>query len=693
MPLIQKEAIYDPEMGDCQDYFSDGGSSSSSSSGTVKISALSKLKLMDAKPNSPSRIHSFSDPPYPSYLQQPLDEEQQLEAPQTPPRTPNIYSANVPSRGYAASCTPPRYVDKVPARTVRWNSRAEVYNPDDNAWRQMSRSLPDLRAAAYGSSDNTHSLPKISNRAADQMPLNDTIHRIRTWDTSVKLCTVVKMSQKGGIELHHHAELSVTIPKQDISATQVSICLDVINGVRRDHTCYLDCGQSSLFFEEDIPLRSPDRREAEINIIRDVCDMEKPLNVYLSFIYPMTEHGPEALLPAFRPTTGKVLSESVFIAEPDSPLIMRTSARGQYSTWRSTQQSTDRVMQFERMEMPSLYPEGLKDDLRIKIVEPSPIQYRAIGGFTAASVVWGLEIQVQRILGMKLECRMSLWLDIGVANILLSMDSHGWVPNFFLVDRRLATEAGGEWRQHEGHLILFKQPHMLPGPVKVEMNWQETDDVNCVHGDCADQILLPRIVDCEVLSGSFSCKNTGVASFSNPGVKDIPFACEDEADIWLPTLHKGYALYMKRVPDKSQSHHFSVIKSGEVPHDIDIESDIETNYKPQTDNIREVTRISHPSLRDLVLQIGFAFMVVIGLFIRLECMRRCPDYSEDMASKESTLPLVDKVDLYGHARAGLGLNEPMRLYGAGAAHDDNEGEGEGWRDWVDTALGWNGYAP
>ena len=692
-PLLDCDQSLEPAPDDVQDHLSDG--ESSTSSGTTKITGLSNLELPDFNTAWNHSASAAGD----TNLSHPLNEDCGPAALEEVPSSQSPMKETQNGERGVVSTMPARHRDKAARRSVRWNSKTDVYDSDYLARIEPRRSLPDLRTAAYKfekATGNTHGSPL---RAVDQIPLNDTIFRIKTWDTSVKLCTVIVKSQRGTVQVNHHVQLSVAIPEQDISTTRISIRLDIANGIQRDRTCNLDRGQSSLFFGKDESLFSSEHHVAEINIIRHRLDAEKPLNIYFFSTLPTTNLNPIALLPTFRPSNGKVLSESICIAEPLPPLIVRALARDHYSTWKSTQSTSNRFLHFERLELPPLYPEGFTDDIRIKIIDPAPIRFWSSRDQGAAGVVWDLDIKVQRILGLQLECSMSLVLEIGAASILLSMDSHGWVPSFFLIDNCLATEAAGEWRQNDGYLTLFKQPQMVPGPLKIEMHWLEPmDEISLSEAD-VNQLVLPRIVDREVLSGSFICGTTGSASFSNLGVKDHLFFCNEGSAIRLPTLHKGYSLHLTRMSTRPQLPFSSVTEA--ISTSEDPETDKNAILQPSlgedsgrvVSHSRKANKTSHPPLRALFLQMSIACTVISCLYFGAAYTRRRSDYGETSNHGASSLSTPIGINIPTLAETEPVLDKPIPTGAIGAEYDYSEEDRAGWRDWMDTTLGWKGYTP
>ena len=631
------------------DHFSDDGSSGSS--GTVKISALSGLELpnTDLGWDNHADVQCLLQTP-----QSPSDHHGIAEASKLP-STPASASRAFPYDRNETASTPPHYGTRALRRKVRWNSRAEVCNTGRYLGLEGCRSLPDLRTAVH--EGGLIAPTKVVNHT----PLNDTVHKIDAWDTSVKLCTAITMSQKGEIEVHHHAQLTVTIPKQDISATRVKLRLQISNGVQTDHTCDLDSGKSSIYFEYGKSSSSSEDQDTDINIIRDTADAEESLNIYLLHTFPVADQCPVVLLPTFRPSKGTILSESVFVADSAPPLILKTMLRNDFSTWILNRNTFTHATCLKREKMPPLYPVGLQDDVRIKVTLPSPVRFRSIGNLSAADVVWDLQIKVEKKSGLRLKCYMSLWLEVGVANTLLAMDSHGWIASYFLVDNRPATEAGGEWRIDEGRMILFKQNNQLLGPIKIEMNWEEPTNEDQSNDEGVNQLLLPRIVDREVLGASFMGENSGVVTFNNPGIKDDTFLCEEGSPTRLPTLHKGYSMHLK--PKHS---------TPQLDEDVG-------------NRCNAAILVSHPPIRHLILQVSIAFILILSLFVGLHSNRL---HNYDMILRECILPTPNELNSFGQ----LEFSEHSAKQSADATYQDDISSGEeGWRDWVDTSLGWKGY--
>ena len=178
-------------------------------------------------------------------------------------------------------------------------------------------------------------------------------------------------------------------------------------------------------------------------------------------------------------------------------------------------------MRFDRVELPQLFPEGLKDDVIIRISELCPIQFSALEtsedslvSMETFSAIWNMDIQIDRVCGQYLVCRMSLLVAVSNdSERLLTFDAHNWVPELSFIDGRLATQRAGEWRKAEdGYLTLSKSPAMITGQiVRVEMRWKEliiTSELKGVGVAMSNvEYHLPTIIGKSVLGGSLTCND------------------------------------------------------------------------------------------------------------------------------------------------------------------------------------------
>ena len=420
------------------------------------------------------------------------------------------------------SFSAPLYTDTPARGNLQWKSMAQFHKSGRRLGPKTPKSpesavhaglLPSEVHIERGREEDEYVVKQDKNRP-DFPPLE-----IITWTCTVKLSTVATVTDNGRLHVHHLAVLSVIMPRKELHAEKISLSMVVTNALRNDHKRSLGPGQYSLLFKEDDcqPGFFP-RKGAELVIVRDSCDLEKPLNLYFAFTYPSPGDFVMASLPTFRPKEGRSVSEVVFIAEPLPPLSMRTSTRDPLSSWKLCHHPVSQVTCYERTDLPRLDPRGFQDDIQMRISELDPVPFQAIGESTFPRVVWNLDMTVHELPGELLEFRLSFFLEVGAGTALVSLVPHGWVPRYFILDGRVATEKGGEcWKNKEGHITIFKQAHMVPGPILVETYWQgppKRDKLDCYSTDNSQ---LPSVADRKVLGGRLTCRaNEGKYLWQRP---------------------------------------------------------------------------------------------------------------------------------------------------------------------------------
>ena len=422
------------------------------------------------------------------------------------------------------------------------------------------------------------SAPTPSSSVRDLGHMKDIVHQIDSWESSVKLCTTFS-NHDGRIQINHHARMTVIVPKLYIAAERTKLSITVSNGIRGKHERLLGPGQYSLFFQEDLSSAdAASSKEGEIIIVRDTCDLDLPLNLYLTLTYRLRD--PQfmvTLLPTFRPRKGATLSEVVALTHPSPPLAMKPLSRGDFSTWKEVTSSFAQATYFERVNIPRLYPKELKDDIAIKIWTPSPVFFNCLDSLQPCDLVWNFDMTVEEVIGGTIECDMSFSLQVGEADRLVSIDPHGWAPKYFVIDGRLATEQAGEWRENEkGLLTLFKRSGMTRGPIRLETHWQEPSDIaSSNHGDTLD-LPLPRVTDLKVVGGGLTCrlgkskgpgdphkcfsaeKCTELLVLGHSGASSGSYSFYNWPHVRLPPMFPGYKLYLNPASDEHLHHSDSV---------------------------------------------------------------------------------------------------------------------------------------
>ena len=339
------------------------------------------------------------------------------------------------------------------------------------------------------------------------------------------LCAVAVWSEEKGIQVKYNASLNFENPHYDVFADQISLFLIIENGPHCTDTYYLDQGETSVLLRDDHPLLAspiPDLIETNIAIIRDAADIGSPLE--LCFIMSYGRSSPITIsLPHIRPAEGNVLTESILFKQPPPGLTIEHRPTSSFSTWKVMEDVNDgiRIYRFDRIPIPLTFPEGLKDDVMVKITQQAPVHFKAleepndpIANVNPESVIQNLKLKVAQTLGGKLECRMTLDVQATNSCRLLTIDHHDWYPKLSLIDGQLATEDVGQWREtDDGNSTLFKSGRMQDGQtVTVEFYWEEWDILDEFKGDDYRRFIvydLPRVIGKTVLGGSLQCDVDG----------------------------------------------------------------------------------------------------------------------------------------------------------------------------------------
>ncbi len=408
----------------------------------------------------------------------------------------------------------PLYTDTPARGNLQWKSMAQFHNFRRRLGPGSRQSPESTARAGLGpvKVNQEFGREEDQDKSGPYIPALEIV----AWNCTVKLSTIATVTSNGRLHVYHLAVLSVITPKRELYAEKTGLSIVIANALRKDRTCSLGPGQSLLLFKEDVcqPGFFP-REGAELLVVRDSCDLEKPLNLYFAFTYSSPSDFFMASLPTFRPKEGRSLSEVVFIAEPLPPLSMTTFTRDPLSSWKLYHHPVSQVTCYERIDLPRLSTAGFRDDIQMRILELDPVHFRALRESNLSSAVWELDLMVRELPGELVECRMRFFSEVGASTALVCLVPHGWVPRYFIVDGRVATEKGGEcWKNKEGHIILFKQAHMAPGPIMVETSWQGPPKPDKVEDCSPDNSPLPRVADRKVLGGRLTC---GANEGKDPG--------------------------------------------------------------------------------------------------------------------------------------------------------------------------------
>ena len=552
---------------------------------------------------------------------------------------------------------------------------------------------------------------------------------IGTFDCTVKLSTVATVTGNGKLHVNHLVLLSVIMPIMPImpmhesGSVKVGLSFVVTNALHENCIRSLGANQSSILFKQDVSQLGLFPREgAELVVVRDRCDIEKPISLYFAFTYPSPCQSVTTSLPSFRPKEGRSLSELVFIAEPLPSLGMKTFISNLLSSWKLCHHPVSQVTCYERVDLPRLYPTGFQDDIQMKLVKLAPVRFRAFGDSTLSSIVQKLEITIYDHPGEQLECGMSFVLETGAATALVSLNPHGWEPQYFIVDGWVATEKGGEcWIDKEGHITIFRNAHMAPGPIVVETYWQGPLKQGKLDGHSTIEFPLPRVIDRKVLGGKLTCQDddwkklgqrnssssstvTSIVLLNHLGEKRRTHDSADGTCTLLPTMDAGYKILYKRAAEASSqdsccaplNRHPSLPIREDTKLFAPTARHSDAKAKASNDTGLDRPATLRETLKSLSLAALLLFLVVPGFLLFVDHVRSGNDGNEPTSWSDE------------HAMSGNGIEfraildtvdldlDPLQPAVSGSVDNAVEREGakcEGWRDWVDYGSGWRGCLP
>lgn len=345
------------------------------------------------------------------------------------------------------------------------------------------------------------------------------VYELDYWDSSTSLRTFPRWSEGRGLQIEHYATLNTVGLAQDIFAERVKYSFLTKNGFRNAAECIINRGECQIELGNiDWQDTSPEHH-GEVTVIRPFEDLGKPLEISFTLSYPRKDQL-TIRLPTLSPKMGNVMSERVMVVKPLSPLVFEYPESDSFSTWRRTDRSDEKPQRdcFDRQHLPRLFPEGLKDDLVIRVNELAPVCFRALQcegnpliSEDPSNLVWNLKVNIDKVFGGGLECLMKFDIQAGSNDRALTISPHDWTPDLFVIKQRLATQVVGEWRkERNGNLSLFRLPEMTIGQtIDIVLRWYKLVVRERLRsGDLeqsAVQHLLPKIIGKSILGGSLRC--------------------------------------------------------------------------------------------------------------------------------------------------------------------------------------------
>ena len=289
-------------------------------------------------------------------------------------------------------------------------------------------------------------------------------------------------------KVHYHLSLAANIGNQEIYAEKFEFHFMIRNYVPTTMSPEETDELELDFGKQEVRKLGIQSGAVVFAVTRDQSNIKQSIDLCFALEY---EVGNNLVMrmPNIRPVTGRVASEVIFVTRPSLPLKLEYITQKPLSSWRFNQGSENQtgILCFQRLEMPSCYPEALLDDLTLRVTSLIPLQFHGFGKALCSSIsehsqdiLKSIEMVLSEGEAPSLDCSVQLDVEVGTNPTILVVDPQGWEPIASYIDRQLATEERGEWRQIDGiHCGLYKTNEMKIGQiVHVEIFFRLCPDEN-----------------------------------------------------------------------------------------------------------------------------------------------------------------------------------------------------------------------
>ncbi|KAL8779685.1 MAG: hypothetical protein Q9213_006832 [Squamulea squamosa] len=147
------------------------------------------------------------------------------------------------------------------------------------------------------------------------------IRHIKEWTSNVSIYSSVIQNDGRGVCMKYYANLTVAATQEDTFARRASFSVLIRNGPPAGAVYRLQSGEGFIELQLYEYTVTDFERTVEIWIERDSQDMDKPLELEFTCLYPGIEEA-SILLPVIFPKAGKVLSEKIWLFKPSPPLVL-----------------------------------------------------------------------------------------------------------------------------------------------------------------------------------------------------------------------------------------------------------------------------------------------------------------------------------------------------------------------------------
>ena len=357
----------------------------------------------------------------------------------------------------------------------------------------------------------------------DQTPMlfvchESSVHRLADFSTSVLTCATVSSIAETEVRFDYRVTMTCDVAGTELLANRVELMFIVRHGNEVTEPYEVRSGDCKVFHKDLLLSGGKPEHGALISITRDVKHLCRPIKI--GFSMSCRIDGAPVSMPTVRPFYRDIRSETIILAQPRPPLMLEDVSK---NTWRAIRyiKGDQGIIRLDRLVESRIERESLEDDPLVRIVELPSVPFgnlESSGGDNtmpySVSVARNLSLEVHKVVGGDIECRIEIDIEAGRASNLLTIDPLGWDPSFSLIDGHLATEKVGEWRRMKnGYLGLYQSHSIRVGQI-VHVTFcflrrpkagSSMDDAEFLHDphelSSADIITLPKIVEKTILGG------------------------------------------------------------------------------------------------------------------------------------------------------------------------------------------------
>ncbi|KAL8776571.1 MAG: hypothetical protein Q9203_002639 [Teloschistes exilis] len=416
--------------------------------------------------------------------------------------------------------------------------------------------------AAYNSpkgSDDSRAISgfcrALSGYIADSSSSHSEVSCLERWDTAVVMYSTVTAGRYAALRISHDASFTVSHTQEDSFDRPTTLSIFIKNGPRTGGTYKLKQGEYTLQLPTTSDhITTESGHTVEIIIEREPEDIAQRLRIRFTCVYGSTTEDLSIRLPVIYPKVGKVLSEKIWLERPWPPFSMVPVITPCVSptTWQYTDQRfvKKQVLCFKRAELPSLIPEGLREDAvvwlrHLRLVPRKYLRIPVAEVDSPTGVIRSLDMTVKVLGGQRLECRMSFDLQVAQDRRLMAIEAAGWQVKDASIDGQDCTTTKGVpqwWEGEEDECFSLYRDRQTPDGASLEVAISLVADDDWLK---RTEHSLPRVLDKSIIGGVYTYSSIkALLHITQAGnAEEFTFTGRRGEGSWrFPSLTGGYKL-------------------------------------------------------------------------------------------------------------------------------------------------------